>query len=194
MKKFTVLLLSVLLACPLFANEAAVRELLQRYNDYTKTMQFEKLLEFTATDYTGITAKGERLTYKKVVALCKLFALCNDPESKFSEYIASAAAMSGTDIPADTLAQYQAFDGTPKGKEAAQKMRTELKAKMAEMKESFKQVADSFKIVSVKVDGNDAVAVYTEYDPVDKRNKKTQATFAKRNGKWLLVKEVTTYF
>ena len=60
-----------------------------------------------------------------------------------------------------------------------------------EQKEIFKQAADSFKIISIKVNGNTAVAVYNDFNPVKKRDQQTTATFAKRNGKWLLVREIT---
>ena len=79
------------------------------------------------------------------------------------------------------------------GKELAAIMKKQYKDLLENQKEMFKQAADSFKIISIKVNGDTATAVYNDFNPVKKRNQQTTATFAKRNGKWLLVREVTEY-
>ena len=191
MKKFAILLLTAFLACPLFASEAEIRNILVEIKNCTRNMQFDKILALTATDYMGKTSDGKALTYERISQLPKLTALCNDPDSKLSDLLITAAILAGQKPNEQQIAEIKAHDDTPQGKELAAIMKKQYKDLLENQKEMFKQAADSFKIISIKVNGDTATAVYNDFNPVKKRNQQTTATFAKRNGKWLLVREVT---
>lgn len=193
MKKFAILLLTAFLACPLFASEAEIRNILVEIKNCTRNMQFDKILALTATDYMGKTSDGKALTYERISQLPKLTALCNDPDSKLSDLLITAAILAGQKPNEQQIAEVKAHDDTPQGKELAAIMKKQYKDLLENQKEMFKQAADSFKIISIKVNGDTATAVYNDFNPVRKRNQQTTATFAKRNGKWLLVREVTEY-
>jgi len=193
MKKFAILLLTAFLACPLFASEAEIRNILVEIKNCTRNMQFDKILALTATDYMGKTSDGKALTYERISQLPKLTALCNDPDSKLSDLLITAAILAGQKPNEQQIAEVKAHDDTPQGKELAAIMKKQYKDLLENQKEMFKQAADSFKIISIKVNGDTATAVYNDFNPVKKRNQQTTATFAKRNGKWLLVREVTEY-
>ena len=193
MKKFALLLLTAFLACPLFASEAEIRNILVEIKNCTRNMQFDKILALTATDYMGKTSDGKALTYEQISQLPKLTALCNDPDSKLSDLLITAAILAGQKPNEQQIAEVKAHDDTPQGKELAAIMKKQYKGLLEKQKEMFKQAADSFKIISIKVNGNTAVAVYNDFNQVRKRNQQTNDTFAKRNGKWLLVREVTEY-
>lgn len=193
MKKFAILLLTAFLACPLFASEAEIRNILVEIKNCTRNMQFDKILALTATDYMGKTSDGKALTYERISQLPKLTALCNDPDSKLSDLLITAAILAGQKPNEQQIAEIKAHDDTPQGKELAAIMKKQYKDLLENQKEMFKQAADSFKIISIKVNGDTATAVYNDFNPVKKRNQQTTATFAKRNGKWLLVREVTEY-
>lgn len=193
MKKFAILLLTAFLACPLFANEAEIRNILIEIKNCTRNMQFDKILALTATDYMGKTSDGKALTYERISQLPKLTALCNDPDSKLSDLLITAAILAGQKPNEQQIAEVKAHDDTPQGKELAAIMKKQYKDLLENQKEMFKQAADSFKIISIKVNGDTATAVYNDFNPVKKRNQQTTATFAKRNGKWLLVREETEY-
>lgn len=193
MKKFAILLLTAFLACPLFASEAEIRNILVEIKNCTRNMQFDKMLALTATDYMGKTSDGKALTYEQISQLPKLTALCNDPDSKLSDVLITAAILAGQKPNEQQIAEVKAHDDTPQGKELAAIMKKQYKDLLENQKEMFKQAADSFKIISIKVNGDTATAVYNEFNPVKKRNLQTTGTFAKRNGKWLLVREVTEY-
>ena len=193
MKKFAILLLTAFLACPLFASEAEIRNILVEIKNCTRNMQFDKILALTATDYMGKTSDGKALTYERISQLPKLTALCNDPDSKLSDLLITAAILAGQKPNEQQIAEVKAHDDTPQGKELAAVMKKQYKDLLENQKEMFKQAADSFKIISIKVNGDTATAVYNDFNPVKKRNQQTTATFAKRNGKWLLVREVTEY-
>ena len=191
MKKFAILLLTALLACPLFANEAEIRNILNEFRNCTRNMQFDKYLSYTATDYTGVTSEGKTITYEQISQLPKLIALCNDPGSKLSDVVITAAIFAGEKPDEQEIAKIKNLDDTQEGKEQAAALKKLFKDMLEGQKEIFKQAADSFKIISIKVNGNTAVAVYNDFNPVKKRDQQTTATFAKRNGKWLLVREIT---
>ena len=193
MKKFAILLLTAFLACPLFASEAEIRNILVEIKNCTRNMQFDKILALTATDYMGKTSDGKALTYERISQLPKLTALCNDPDSKLSDLLITAAILAGQKPNEQQIAEVKAHDDTPQGKELAAIIKKQYKDLLENQKEMFKQAADSFKIISIKVNGDTATAVYNDFNPVRKRNQQTTATFAKRNGKWLLVREVTEY-
>ena len=193
MKKFAILLLTAFLACPLFASEAEIRNILVEIKNCTRNMQFDKILALTATDYMGKTSDGKALTYERISQLPKLTALCHDPDSKLSDLLITAAILAGQKPNEQQIAEIKAHDDTPQGKELAAIMKKQYKDLLENQKEMFKQAADSFKIISIKVNGDTATAVYNDFNPVKKRNQQTTATFAKRNGKWLLVREVTEY-
>ena len=229
MKKLLVLCLTVLLACPLFANEAAVRKVLFEINEATANLQLRKMLTHYDRNFTEISAKGEKIDYAQAEIMIKAMDMLDDPnaklseifeilapfvkeippqgikalkmienpDAKFSDLIVASAMLSGNNIAPEELEQYKALDDTPKGKELAKQIQAKfgnLKAGMkAEMKAKGKTEAASFKIVSVKVDGNNAVAVYTNVDAETKRNKQSTVTLIKKDGKWLIVKSVSKY-
>lgn len=193
MKKFAILLLTAFLACPLFASEAEIRNILVEIKNCTRNMQFDKILALTATDYMGKTSDGKALTYERISQLPKLTALCNDPDSKLSDLLITASILVGQKPNEQQIAELKAHDDTPQGKELAAIMKKRYKDLLENQKEMFKQAADSFKIISIKVNGDTATAVYNDFNPVRKRNQQNTATFAKRNGKWLLVREATEY-
>ena len=233
MKKLLVLCLTVFLACPLFANEAAVRNVLLEVNEASGNLQFRKIQTHCDRNYTEIHADGQKIDYAQAEIIIKAMDMLDDPNAKlsdffeilapfvkeitpevinslkvienpnakFSEIMVAACQMSGRKIAPEDLEQCKALDDTPKGKEFAKQVQAnfgdsiaEMKAKMkAEMKAKAKAEAASFKIVSVKVDGNNAVAVYTSVDAETKRNKQSTVTLVKKDGKWLIVKNVSKY-
>lgn len=229
MKKLLVLCLTVLLACPLFANEAAVRNVLLEVNEASGNLQLRKMLTHYDKNFTEISADGQKIDYAQAEIMIKAMDMLDDPnaklseifeilapfvkeippqgikalkmienpDAKFSDLIVASAMLSGNNIAPEELEQYKALDDTPKGKELAKQIQAKfgnLKAGMkAEMKAKGKTEAASFKIVSVKVDGNNAVAVYTNVDAETKRNKQSTVTLIKKDGKWLIVKSVSKY-
>lgn len=193
MKKFVLFILAVLISGSLFANEAAIRKIMNEINSCIGNMQFEKIIPYTAADYTGITAKGQTISYAQISQIPVLFALCGNPDSKLSEVAAAAAVIAGKTMPEQQLELLRSIDDTPEGKTLAENIKTTFKNEMNARKTTFRQIADSFNIVSVNVDGDKAIAVYTNFDPESKRNKETTVNFVKRNGKWLMVREVTKY-
>ena len=229
MKKLLVLCLTVLLACPLFANEAAVRKVLFEINEATANLQLRKMLTHYDRDFTEISAKGEKIDYAQAEIMVKAMDMIDDPnakfsdiceviapifkkitpqmikalkmienpDAKFSDLMAASAMVSGNVIAPEELAKYQAMDDTPQGKEFVKKIRAQfgnMRAVMkAEMLAKAKVETASFKIVSVKVDGNNAVAVYTNVDAETKRNKQSTVNLVKKDGKWLIIKVVTKY-
>ena len=56
------------------------------------------------------------------------------------------------------------------------------------MKKSLKKYEDSFVIRSISVSGNQAVVIYRTTD--DSVCSETTSTLVKRNGQWLILKEV----
>lgn len=229
MKKLLVLCLTVLLACPLFANEAAVRNVLLEVNEASGNLQFRKMLTHYDRNFTEISANGEKTDYAQAEIMIKAMDMLDDPNAKLSEIfeilvpifkeitpegikafkvienpnaklseiMVAASQMGGEKIAPEDLEQYKALDDTPKGKELAKQFQAEigdLKARMkADAKADAKAEAASFKIVSVKVDGNNAVAVCTNVDAETKRNKQRTVTLIKKDGKWLIVKNVSKY-
>ena len=229
MKKLLFLCLTVLLACPLFANEAAVRNVLLEVNEASGNLQLRKMLTHYDRNFTEISADGQKIDYAQAEIMIKAMDMLDDPnaklseifeilapfvkeitpqgikalkmienpDAKFSDLIVASAMLSGNNIAPEELEQYKALDDTPKGKELAKQIQAkfgDLKAGMkAEMKAKGKTEAASFKIVSVKVDGNNAVAVYTNVDAETKRNKQSTVTLIKKDGKWLIVKNVSKY-
>ncbi|MBQ9804190.1 MAG: hypothetical protein IJW35_05025 [Lentisphaeria bacterium] len=170
MKKFAILLLNAFLACPLFASEAEIRNILVEIKNCTRNMQFDKILALTATDYMGKTSDGKALTYERISQLPKLTALCNDPDSKLSDLLITAAILVGQKPNEQQIAELKAHDDTPQSKELAAIMKKRYKDLLENQKEMFKQAADSFKIISIKVNGDTATAVYNDFNPVRKRN------------------------
>ena len=229
MKKLLFLCLTVLLACPLFANEAAVRNVLLEVNEASGNLQLRKMLTHYDRNFTEISADGQKIDYAQAEIMIKAVDMLDDPnaklseifeilapfvkeippqgikalkmienpDAKFSDLIVASAMLSGNNIAPEELEQYKALDDTPKGKELAKQIQAkfgDLKAGMkAEMKAKGKTEAASFKIVSVKVDGNNAVAVYTNVDAETKRNKQSTVTLIKKDGKWLIVKSVSKH-
>ena len=229
MKKLLVLCLTVLLACPLFANEAAVRKVLFEINEATANLQLRKMLTHYDRNFIEISSKGEKIDYAQAEIMIKAVDMLDDPnaklseifeilapifkkitpqmikalkmienpDAKFSELMAASAMVSGNVIAPEELAKYQAMDDTPQGKEFVKKIRAQfgnMRAGMkAEMLAKAKVETASFKIVSVKVDGNNAVAVYTNVDAETKRNKQSTVNLVKKDGKWLIVKNVSKY-
>ena len=229
MKKLLFLCLTVLLACPLFANEAAVRNVLLEVNEASGNLQLRKMLTHYDRNFTEISADRQKIDYAQAEIMIKAMDMLDDPnaklseifeilapfvkeitpqgikalkmienpDAKFSDLIVASAMLSGNNIAPEELEQYKALDDTPKGKELAKQIQAkfgDLKAGMkAEMKAKGKTEAASFKIVSVKVDGNNAVAVYTNVDAETKRNKQSTVTLIKKDGKWLIVKNVSKY-
>jgi len=233
MKKLLVLCLTVLLACPLFANEAAVRNVLLEVNEASGNLQLRKMLTHYDRNFTEISADGQKIDYAQAEIMIKAMDMLDDPNAKLSDFfeilapfvkeitpqgikafkvienpnaklseiMVAASQMSGNNIAPEELEQYKALDDTPKGKELAKQIQAKfgdlkagVKAKMkAEMKAKAKAEAASFKIVSVKVDGNNAVAVCTNVDAETKRNQQSTVTLIKKDGKWLIVKNVSKY-
>ena len=229
MKKLLVLCLTVLLACPLFANEAAVRNVLLEVNEASGNLQLRKMLTHYDRNFTEISADGEKTDLAQAEIMIKAmdmfddpnaklsdilqviapfvkeitpegikaFKMIENPNAKLSEIMVAVSQMSGKKIAPEDLEKYKALDDTPKGKELVKQLRAnfgDLKAGMkAGMKAEAKAEAASFKIVSVKVDGDNAVAVCTNWDAETKRNKQRTVNLVKKDGKWLIVKNVSKY-
>ena len=228
MKKFAILFLTALLACPLFANEAAVRKVLNDINEASRDLQVKKMLTHYDKNFIEISADGEIFDYTKAETMVKAMEKLDDPAAKLSDFMTLIASIPGAKVTPEQikaikvienpnaklsellvaahqlngaspdpemLAQYKAFDDTPQGKELVRGFRTKFgdikSLAKAEMKKAAEAEADSFKIVSVKVNGNKAVVVYTGIK--NKRNLQSTINLVKKAGKWLIVKSVAKY-
>ena len=87
-------------------------------------------------------------------------------------------------------------DNTPEGKALLETMRQEILNEMvknipniSDMKAIAKKDVEAFSLKSIKINGNQATAVYHGINPDTKKIEETTAILVKRNGKWLILKE-----
>ena len=177
----------------------------ETYNDFKKIAPITDAIEMMKDPQTAL--KGVYIFYDILSSSPEFFELEKEeagnmkllkefftPGLPFSKFMQISFTLTG-DKPDDaTLTEFKKLDNTPEGNAQVTRMQqavlkdTNLTEIIGDMKKSLKKYVDSFVIRSISVSGNQAVVIYRTTD--DSVCSETTSTLVKRNGQWLILKEV----
>ena len=196
MKKLSVLLVAFLTVFTLNASETEVKKVISDFFQATADMNgagIMKLLhaEFTEEDASGVSSYAEmKQACADLDAMRKVFDKATAPGATLQDVISALFAIAGETMDKDNPDIIRKIENTAEGK----KLLKESVAAVMEMKKIYRQKTekerDSVKIISVKIDGTNARAIFTvqtegktEYNIWD---------MVKVDGRWLLKKAKST--
>lgn len=209
MKKFFAALITVaalLASVNVSANEDAVKAVITDMMNKCATLDFAGALSHLTKDYQTVDAYGAIKTYEKVAAEGMQY------DKFIKPFLAMKKQLKATD---DLLTLMEMFEKVSGHKTSAQdkealkrlsaeqqktmvaKIKKDLNKAFAQLDEGIadgKKFRDSAQFVSVKIEGDNATAVYTVVKTFIKGQQKltNTTTLIKQNGKWMIRKEVWT--
>lgn len=209
MKKFFAVLITVaalLASVNVSANEDAVKAAITDMMNKCATLDFAGALSHLTKDYQVIDADGTTKNYEKVAAEGMQY------DKFIKPILAIRKQLEKTDDLIALMEMFEKITGhktTAQDKEALKKLPAEQqKALVAKIKQDLnkafaqldegiadgKKFRDSAQFVSVKIEGDNATAVYTVVKTFIKGQQKltNTTTLIKQNGKWMIRKEVWT--
>ena len=150
---------------------------------------------FTAMTYPDIAKECgfSKTEVEQAKVLLDLFS----PDMTLSKFLTLLEKTFGGKTMSDAeFAEIVKKDNTPESKALLETMRQEILNEMvknipsiSDMKAMAKKDAESFSLKSIKINGNQATAVYHGINPDTQKIEETTAILVKRNGKWLILKE-----
>lgn len=209
MKKFFAVLITVaalLASVNVSANEDAVKAAITGMMNKCATLDFAGALSHLTKDYQVIDADGTTKSYKEIAAEGMQY------DKFIKPFLAMKKQLEATDDLLTLMEMFEKVSGhktSAQDKEALKKLSAEQqKALVAKIKQDLnkafaqldegiaagKKFRDSAQFVSVKIEGDNATAVYTVVKTFIKGQQKltNTTTLIKQNGKWLINKEVWT--
>lgn len=209
MKKFFAALITVaalLASVNVSANEDAVKAVITDMMNKCATLDFAGALSHLTRDYQVIDADGTTKSYKEIAAEGMQY------DKFIKPFLAMKKQLEATD---DLLTLMEMFEKITGHKTSAQdkealkrlsaeqqktmvaKIKKDLNKAFAQLDEGIadgKKFRDSAQFVSVKIEGDNATAVYTVVKTFIKGQQKltNTTTLIKQNGKWMIRKEVWT--
>ena len=209
MKKFFAMLIAaaaLLTTNALSANEDAVKAAITGMRDKCAAFDFEGALTYLTGDYQTIDADGTTKSYKKIAGEAKAY------HNFIKPFLAMKKQLEATDDLLTLMEMFEKISGhktSAQDKEALKRLSAEQQKTMVakikkDLNKAFTQIdegiadgkkfRDSVQFVSVKIEGDNATAVYTVVKTFIKGQQKltNTTTLVKQNGKWLINKEVWT--
>ena len=193
MKKFlTVLLVALLGAMPPFADDAAdVKAVIVSDFELQKAGDFAGKLALYAPDYLEMDPDGKTIDYKQAKLVMQAF------DGKHPKAILLLVAMEhlkGAEIPPDMMAR---IDETARNPEFVKQYEAAVPNAVAMLKAEADLELKTLAFVSVKVEGDKAVAL-VEYDSKDPKTgeikrKVVNVSLRKTDGKWLFYRSVIKF-
>lgn len=205
MKKFFAVLITVaalLASVNVSANEDAVKAAITGMRDKCAIFDFEGALTHLTGDYQTIDADGTTKSYKKIAAVGMEY------DKVIKPILAIRKQLETTDDLLTLMEMFEKISGhktSAQDKEALKRLSAEQQKTMVakikkdlnkafsqldEMTAEAKKFCSSMQFVSVKIEGNNATAVYTVMKKQEKL--KNTTSLVKQNGKWMIRKEVWT--
>lgn len=205
MKKFFAALIiaaALLASVNVSANEDAVKAAITDMMNKCATLDFAGALSHLTRDYQVINADGTTKNYKEIAAEGMQY------DKFIKPFLAMKKQLKATD---DLLTLMEMFEKVSGHKTSAQdkealkrlsaeqqktmvaKIKKDLNKAFAQLDEGIadgKKFRDSAQFVSVKIEGDNATAVYTAMKIQEKL--KNTTSLIKQNGKWMIRKEVWT--
>ena len=194
MKKFFAALLVALFGTvPLLADDADdiadVKLTIVKELELDADGDFKGALAFYSPDYLETSSDGVTMNYEQIRWM--ILALDGKHPAEFWRFLYSLKNSGAMPTP-EALERMDKLAHTPKYVKLYKESLPEL---VAGQKADAKQQLDTLEFVSVKIDGNKAVAV-VEYDEKDEKSdackRKTETiSLRKANGKWMIYRSVS---
>lgn len=205
MKKFFAVLITVaalLASVNVSANEDAVKAVITDMMNKCATLDFAGALSHLTRDYQVIDAFGTTKSYKEIAAEGMQY------DKFIKPFLAMKKQLKATDDLLTLMEMFEKVSGhktSAQDKEALKRLSAEQQKTMVakikkdlnkafsqldEMTAEAKKFCSSMQFVSVKIEGDNATAVYTVMKIQEKL--KNTTSLIKQNGKWMIRKEVWT--
>lgn len=207
MKKFFTMLIAaatLLTTNALSANEDAVKAVITDMMNKCATLDFAGALSHLTKDYQMIDASGTTKSYEKVAAegmqydkFIKPFLTIRKQIESTNDLITIMEMFEKVTGHKTTAQDKEALKKLPaeQQKTLVTKIKQDMNKAFAQLDEGIadaKKFRDSAQFVSVKIEGDNATAVYTVVKTFIKGQQKltNTTTLVKQNGKWMIRKEV----
>ena len=191
MKKLLTFALAALAALTLRAGEEdAVKNVFTTVNTLACELKMSEVLRYYAEDFVEVGASGKKITKAEAVKLAAIVDVIGKEDASVAEIWAAIAGMQGRTPSAEELAKAGELEKKPESRRQFQAMRAQMKTVM---QHKLREQAASFRFISVRVDGDRAVAVYREKDVESPKWIEHRCELVKRNGQWLIRRDNGRY-
>lgn len=187
MKKLLIFALAALAALTLRAGEEeAVKKVFTTINELGCELKFSSALRHYTEDFEAVSASGKKITKAEAVKLAAFMDQIAKGDASITEIWTAIASMQGRTPDAAELAQIREMEKTPEGRQRLQMVRDQMKAMCESFKQKAREQAATFRFISVRTEGNRAVAVYQEKDFETGKTIEHTCQLLKQDGKWLI--------
>ena len=191
MKKILTLMLATLAVFALRANDADdVKATLNKINQLSCELKISETLPYYAPEYTGISARGKKVTYADAERIAKNIDVLFGETSSITAIYKAFAEIQGKTLGENELAQIRQLEGD---ENATQVIRNQMRAAKTMLQAKLREQAASLKILDVKVSGDKATAICQERESDTGKMTERTCKLVKANGKWRIVSDQSKY-
>ena len=191
MKKILALMLAALAVFTLRANDADdVKATLNKINQLGCELKLAEALQYYAPEYVGVSARGQKVTYADAERIAKAIDVMFDEASSVTAVYKAFAEIQGATLDENQADKARELE---KNEELKQAFRNQMNLAKNMMRATLREQAASFKILDVKVSGNNATAICREREADTGKETERACKLVKTNGKWRIVSDQSKY-